>query len=290
MVNTAGVISTIVGKYPGSNTPATAGALGDGGPATSAQLSTPEDVEVDANGNLFIADQGNSRVRVVYAGGAQVAALIAATNGGAVAVAGKYLHDPGRGHGDLFARQHCPWNQRGGCRLLERLRWMRAEISISQTTATTSSGTKTALPDTCVSSPVPLAQTSGAAGCSGQANALGDNCQATLATLNPNSAMGVGVDGQGNVYISDSLNARIRKVSLNQSFPTVNSGSSKTQTLVVHFAVGDTPAATSPSPLPAAPTLSSLRRQVACERGQHDRLHHHRHLLADQARRWISQH
>ena len=40
------------------------------------------------NGNLFIADQGNSKVRVVYAGGAQVAALIAATNGGTVAVPG----------------------------------------------------------------------------------------------------------------------------------------------------------------------------------------------------------
>jgi sugar lactone lactonase YvrE len=57
--------------------------------------------------------------------------------------------------------------------------------------------------------------------------------------------MGVGVDALGNLYISDSGNSRIRKVSVNQIFPTVTSGSSVTQTLVVHFAVGDTPAATS---------------------------------------------
>ena len=65
----------------------------------------------------------------------------------------------------------------------------------------------------------------------GQSGSIGDNCQATLATLNPNNAMGVGVDGQGNVYISDSVNSRIRKVSVNQTFPAVNSGSSITSDL-----------------------------------------------------------
>jgi hypothetical protein len=38
MVNAAGVISTIVGTYPGSNTNAPPGATGDGGPATAATL------------------------------------------------------------------------------------------------------------------------------------------------------------------------------------------------------------------------------------------------------------
>ena len=71
-------------------------------PATAATLNTPEDVEIDGNGNLFIADQGNARVRVVYAGGAQVAALIAATNGGTVAVAGRYLHRHGRRYGNAI--------------------------------------------------------------------------------------------------------------------------------------------------------------------------------------------
>ncbi len=246
MVNTAGVISTIVGKYPGSNTNAPAGAGGDGGPATAAQLSTPEDVEIDANGNLFIADQGNSKVRVVYAGGAQVAALIAATNNQAVAVPGSIYTIIGGGSNTTYtagsvvlassmtiaAPRKIALDARGNIYVADN-----GDSVIWFVDGTT--GYMRVIAGT-------FGKTSGAAGCPGQANALGDNCQATLATLNPNSAMGVGVDGQGNVYVSDSLNSRIRKVSLNQRFPTVNSGSSTTQTLVVHFAVGDAPAANSP--------------------------------------------
>jgi NHL repeat len=45
------------------------GFSGDGGPATAAQLNFPTAVAVDASGNLFIADQGNYRVRKVTPGG-----------------------------------------------------------------------------------------------------------------------------------------------------------------------------------------------------------------------------
>jgi sugar lactone lactonase YvrE len=41
--------------------------LGDKGPATQANLSAPEDVAVDSDGNLVIADSGHFRVRVVAA-------------------------------------------------------------------------------------------------------------------------------------------------------------------------------------------------------------------------------
>jgi trimeric autotransporter adhesin len=43
----------------------TSGYSGDGGPATSAEVSFPGAVAVDAVGNLVIADTGNSVVRVV---------------------------------------------------------------------------------------------------------------------------------------------------------------------------------------------------------------------------------
>ena len=56
---TAGDIYTVAGG-------GTSG-LGDGGPATSAKLSYPQAVAVDAAGNLVIADTSNSRVRVVAA-------------------------------------------------------------------------------------------------------------------------------------------------------------------------------------------------------------------------------
>jgi sugar lactone lactonase YvrE len=48
----------------------TAGFSGDGGPATSAQLSEPVSVAVDAAGNLFVADAGNNRIRKVTPDGA----------------------------------------------------------------------------------------------------------------------------------------------------------------------------------------------------------------------------
>jgi hypothetical protein len=57
-VSTAGIITTIAGNgVPGFS--------GDGGLAASSSLSVPEGVAVDASGNIFIADTGNSRIRKV---------------------------------------------------------------------------------------------------------------------------------------------------------------------------------------------------------------------------------
>lgn len=77
MVNAAtGNISTIAGAggY---------GYTGDGGPATAANLFYPSGVAVDAAGNVYIADSGNSTVRVVSAA-TQIITTIAGTgvNGG----------------------------------------------------------------------------------------------------------------------------------------------------------------------------------------------------------------
>jgi hypothetical protein len=57
---TAGDIYTVAGT-------GTAGFSGDGGPATSAELSDLSGVAVDGTGNLLIADTGNQRIRVVAA-------------------------------------------------------------------------------------------------------------------------------------------------------------------------------------------------------------------------------
>ena len=59
-----GIISVVAGS--GSN-PGTDG-LGDGGPATDAQLSNPMGVALDGSGNLYIADTGNNLVRKVIFG------------------------------------------------------------------------------------------------------------------------------------------------------------------------------------------------------------------------------
>ena len=59
-VNSSGTISTVAGG--GSS-------LGDGGPATAAQLNAPADVLQDALGNLYISDGNNSRIRKVNTSG-----------------------------------------------------------------------------------------------------------------------------------------------------------------------------------------------------------------------------
>ena len=55
------IISTVAGI-------GTPGYTGDGGPAFSAQLALPTGVAVDAAGNIFICDWGNSVIREVSGG------------------------------------------------------------------------------------------------------------------------------------------------------------------------------------------------------------------------------
>jgi hypothetical protein len=61
-VHTNGIITTVAGN--GSY-----GYSGDGGPASSAAVEQPEAVAVDGLGNLFIADTGNNRIRQVRSNG-----------------------------------------------------------------------------------------------------------------------------------------------------------------------------------------------------------------------------
>jgi sugar lactone lactonase YvrE len=68
----AGVIWRLTGttltRFAGSTTNPT-GVLGDGGPATNAELSFPSGMTVDPQGNLLIADTRNNRIRKVSPGG-----------------------------------------------------------------------------------------------------------------------------------------------------------------------------------------------------------------------------
>ncbi|HYM77134.1 MAG TPA: hypothetical protein VE377_14265 [Candidatus Dormibacteraeota bacterium] len=61
-VDTNGIISTVAGN-------GISGFAGDGGPATAAEFSLPNDVATDVKGNLYISDSLNFRVRIVNASG-----------------------------------------------------------------------------------------------------------------------------------------------------------------------------------------------------------------------------
>jgi uncharacterized protein (TIGR03437 family) len=62
LVTPAGAISTVAGNGAG-------GFAGDGQPATHAMLNAPAGVAVTDSGDIFIADSGNNRVRLVTADG-----------------------------------------------------------------------------------------------------------------------------------------------------------------------------------------------------------------------------
>ncbi|MBC7865032.1 MAG: T9SS type A sorting domain-containing protein [Bacteroidia bacterium] len=62
MVNTSGIISTFAGT-------GTSGFSGDGGLATAAQFDNPCKIVADNNGNFFLADEYNQRIRKINSSG-----------------------------------------------------------------------------------------------------------------------------------------------------------------------------------------------------------------------------
>ena len=62
-IDANGVVTTVAGSV------GDAGHSGDGGPATSAKINSPRGVTVDSKGNLYISDTGNNLVRKVDTNG-----------------------------------------------------------------------------------------------------------------------------------------------------------------------------------------------------------------------------
>jgi uncharacterized protein (TIGR03437 family) len=153
------------------------GFSGDGGPAPSAALMYPSAAVIDATGNLFIADTGNNRIRRV------------ATNGtiGTVAGNGSYSFS-----GD------------GGSALNAALAYPSGvavdTAGILYVADTRNSRIRKVTPNGAIST---------VAG-NGSYRFSGDGGPALSATLN--TPGGVTVDSAGNVYLTDTLNNRVRKV------------------------------------------------------------------------------
>jgi sugar lactone lactonase YvrE len=82
------IITTVAGN-------GTAGFSGDGGPATAAALNNPEGVAVDAQGNIYIADTANRRIRRVNTNTGVITTLISAQSSGDCQAVLAGLQSPG---------------------------------------------------------------------------------------------------------------------------------------------------------------------------------------------------
>jgi sugar lactone lactonase YvrE len=233
-VNPSQIISTVAGD-------GYLHAVGDGGPATSAILFQPSAVALDFAGNLYIADSGTQRVRMVTPVGA-IGTLAgtgtAGYNGDAAAAAGAPLNWPMGvaldAEGDVLIADTDN----------DRIREVGTGGGIANYAGTGSSGTG---PEFLLASQTPLAAPRGvcvdyagtvyvadtlnhrvllasgpsvviAAG-TGAAGDAGDGGPARLAQLNQPSACAL--DSAGDLFIADTLNHRIRRVAPNGNIATV---------------------------------------------------------------------
>jgi len=189
MVNAAtGNISTIAGN--GTQCASSTAACGDGGPATSANLSFPRSVALDGAGNLYIADTVDNRIRMVtpagiittVAGNGTACATNTAICGDGIAATSANLNNPYGvavdGAGNLYIADAAD----------NRIREVSASAGVI--------GTVAGYGATC-SSPT--------GGCT-------DGYVATEATLTSPAA--VTLDSAGDLFIADTGDARIRKVSV----------------------------------------------------------------------------
>jgi sugar lactone lactonase YvrE len=157
-----------------------AGYSGDGGPATAAQISTPEDLVCDAAGNLYICDASNNMVRKVSTTG-----IIT----GFAGQSGLF----GDGQPAISSEMTIPYNiatdATGNVYLADILNNRVRKIDAVSGLMTTVAGT----------------------GYAGYDDSFGgDGGPATAALINNPSA--VAIDNAGNIYVADNTNGRIRKV------------------------------------------------------------------------------
>src|SRR3989454_4287472 len=190
-VSSDGIITAVAGN-------GTYGFSGDGGPATSAQLSVgPNSVAVDRAGNLFIVDTYNYRIRKVSADG------IITT------VAGNPLASP-------LGSFNCSYSGDGGPATSAQLCASGVAVDSAGSLFISAVNRIRKVSASGIITTVAGGGTPGYSGDGGPAI----NAQLGNAFLG-NLPFGVAVDGAGNLFIADTNNNRIRKVSSDGIITTV---------------------------------------------------------------------
>jgi sugar lactone lactonase YvrE len=158
----------------------TAGSGGDGAAATAATLSGPSGVAVDAAGNVYIADTGNNKIRMVSA----VSGFISTVAGTGTA---GYTGDQGTpAAATLNAPTQLAWSPLGILYVADTGNSVIRSIALNEQLITTVAG-------------------------NGTANFDGDGGPGQAAKLS--KPQSIALDGNGNLYIADTGNNRIRELS-----------------------------------------------------------------------------
>lgn len=207
-VDTNGNMKTIAGYVTPQNVPE---CLFNGdGPATTAAVNTPSAIALDGQGNLYIADTGNDRLRVLSLANSTITTVA----GSGMLLNGQCIFD-----GDGPALQHslCAPNgvaldASGNVFVIDSGNVRIREISNGNITTLAGNG---------------------------KSDFAGENAPASTAIFD--HPTGIAVDHNGDVYVADQYNNRIRELSQTSTFVvsagqptlTLTAGGSGTVTLQV---------------------------------------------------------
>ena len=178
------------------------GTLGDGGPATTAELYLPSAVALDGAGNLYIADSAHHRIRMVCA--ATNSGTIAGTSAGCTAAG---IINTIAGNGTAGATGN---NGPASAALLDNPGGIAIDGAGNLYIADT--GNNEVREIVAATGNIVLVAGGATTVCGGATDTAGDGCPALQATLN--QPEGVALDVNGNLYIADAADARVREVAL----------------------------------------------------------------------------
>jgi hypothetical protein len=190
----SGIISTVAGN--GTVCASPTAACGDGGQGTAAQLNQPNGLALDVNGNLYISDTFDNRIRLLTKLTGVITTVAgtgtAGYSGDGAAATGAALNTPFQiqldAAGDLFIADT------GN----NAVRFVSAATGKISTVAGVS-GSNTA----CTTVPAP---------------SCGDGGAATVSAFS--APTGIALDVSGNMYVADSGTNRVREITVNPALLT----------------------------------------------------------------------